>query len=388
MLKPPLLLRIFGYYLVKAEKKYVTRLQNLFFTAAIVAYPDGENGFYIRARDKQRLLLLIKKERLSVTVSTLLGVPHRLVVNRFRIGVPIGVLLSILLLFMGTNTVWRVEISGNEQISSSVIEEGLSELGFGIGSKTNRENYDDIVTAYRLKHPDIAWMGIYTSGTTAHVRIIENKMQKPNIGEKTVTNLVATEDALVLRLDVAHGKSVVKAGNVVKKGDVLVLGLLGGAHSDTVLPAEGAVIGRVAKDITVEIPYLQTEKVEKKRKILEMDLFFFEKTINIFKKTSKTPMDYVIIERKEELTPAKTALPFGFLVREAVYYQENERYLTKDEAIAEGKTLLDREIRQAVGDGELFVRRAWVEEKEGACVLHATIEFSKNIAEALPFTVS
>ena len=111
------------------------------------------------------------------------------------------------------------------------------------------------------------------------------------------------------------------------------------------------------------------------------------KTINIFKKTSKIPMDYVIIKRKEDFTVGKFTLPFGLTVQEAIYYKEYGRNLSKNEAVFEGGALLEERIRAAVGEGELLARSVRVEEKEGACVLHATIEYTKNIAERLPFSV-
>ena len=387
MKMPPLSLRIFGYYRVKTEIKFLTRLQNLFFSAGIVAYSDGEDGFYIKTCDKQTVLTLAKRERLPLSVSPLLGLSHRLHDNRYRIGLPIGIVLAVIILLFGTNTVWRMEITGNENISSGEIEEGLSCLGFGVGSKTNRDNYDYIITAYRLEHPKIAWMGIYTKGTTAYVRIIENEFQSAESGEKLASNLVATDDAIVLHLDIAHGTSVVKSGSVVKKGDALVLGIVPGAHYDAVLAAEGTVVGRVSKEFVVETPYLQVEKTEKNRKKLGMSLFFFENTINIFKKTSKTPLDYVIIERKEVFRVGKYTLPFGFYVKEAVYYDSTERTLSKEEALLEGQALLEQKIRDAVGDGELFLRRVRVDETDDAFLLHATIEYTKNIAVQQPFTV-
>ncbi|MBE6655399.1 MAG: hypothetical protein E7609_00815 [Ruminococcaceae bacterium] len=386
---PPLYVRFLGYYRVSAGEKYKTRLQNLFLKLRINAYSDGAHGFYIKRQDKIRLCEGAKRERLSLSVNGPFGVGHRLVESRHRIGIPLGVILAVVILVCASRLVWRVEISGNENIASRTITEELSKLGFGVGTKTNAENYDDIIAAYRLSHPEIAWMGIYTKGTTAYVRVIERKTVG-EIDEASVqSHLVASCDALIVRLGIEHGTATVKLGSVVKKGDVLALGMISGAHYDTVLRAEGEVIGRVCENVTVEIPYLMTEKSEKKRKIVGFDLIFFENVINILKKTSKTPTDYVIIERKEMLTlPGGLSLPLGCTVREAIYYEEIARSLDKKEAILEGYALLSQKIREAVEEGELLSRKIRVEENEDACVLHATIEYTKNIAESLPFTVN
>ncbi len=385
----PFYVRIFGYYRVSAGEKYKTRLQNLLFQLGINAYPDGAYGFYIKKQEKARLCEGAKRERLSLSVSELLGLSRRLSKARYRVGVPLGILLAVILFACASSVVWRVEVSGNENLSSEVIAEGLSTLGFGVGARTNAKSYDDIIASYRLSHPEIAWMGIYTKGTTAYVRVIERKASEGEEESSLPSHLVASCDALVVRLGIEHGTPAVKIGSVVKKGDVLALGLVSGAHYDTVLSAEGEVIGRVSEEICVEIPYQQTEKIEKKREILALDLIFFKKPINIFKKTSKTSSDYVIIERKEELSlKSGLALPIGYTVREAIFYEDRARVLDKEDAIFEGTELLAQRIRLAVGEGELLSRRIRVEEKEDACVLRATIEYTKNIAERLPFTVS
>lgn len=386
---PPLYVRLFGYYRVKTEEKYKTRLQNLFLTLRINAYPAKKDGFFIAAKDLSRLLSAAKRERLSVSVGEICGLPRRLYMQRHRIGLPLGILCAVLVLWLGTHHVWRVEVSGNETVTEEAIVEGLSSLGFGVGSNTKVENADGLIATYLLSHPEIAWMGIYTEGTTAHVRVIENKAMGDREPEDIPSHLVATKDALIVRLDITHGTAAVKQGSVVKRGDVLALGLISGAHHDTLLAAKGEVIGRVSESFRVEIPYVQTEKWEKERKKLAFDMIFFEKTINIFKKTSKNPMDYVIIERKETLSlPNGLPLPLGYIVKEAVFYGETERTLEKEEAILEGAARIEEQIRAAVGDGVLLSREMRIEEKEDACVLYATVEYTQNIAEQLPFTVN
>ena len=99
-------------------------------------------------------------------------------------------------------------------------------------------------------------------------------------------------------------------------------------------------------------------------------------------------MDYVIIERKEGLSlPGGISLPFGYTVREAILYETRETELGKAEAIREGSAALAQKIRAATAGGEVLSRRVEISEEDGACVLYATVEYTKNIAERLPFAV-
>ena len=227
-MKLPLYRRLGGYYRTFCDARYQTRLQNLLFVGGIASYSDGCGGFFIPRKAKAHLLHLAKRERLPVSVSALLGLPRVLLAHKHRFGVPLGILLGLFLLFAGTHTVWRVEISGNDTVASEFIEEALAEAGFGVGCKTAWESYDSVIAACRASYPEIAWMGIYTEGTTAFVKVIENTAFPEENVALQPSHLVASNDAVILQTEVLHGTCTVKAGNVVKAGDILVLGLSSG----------------------------------------------------------------------------------------------------------------------------------------------------------------
>jgi hypothetical protein len=153
------------------------------------------------------------------------------------------------------------------------------------------------------------------------------------------------------------------------------------------MAASGRVVGRVTKDFSVSIPYEQTEKRETGRQTLDFFLIFFRKPLIFFKKTNKNEFNYVIIERKEYFSLFGKRLPFGYYLREAILYEEVPATLSAGEAIREAYLALDAEIRLAVGEGELLSRRIRVEETDGACRLYATVEYTKNIAVSVPFSV-
>ena len=381
----PLYHRVLGYYPVKAAPTAKTRIKNLIYTEHIVSYED-EDCFYIPRRQLTLLLSAAKKDRLTLSVGALLGLPCFLKKHRSRLGIPLGVFLACFILVYGSSRVWRVEIMGNQMVSDEIIEQNLAELGFGVGSPTKIDNVQEYAVAYRLAHSDIAWMGIYTEGTTAYVKVLENVVKEEEHTEKAPAHLVASADALIVRTEVLHGTTVVKRGEVVKRGDALVLGWIKGAHNDTFLRAEGSVIGEITEVVTVEIPYRQEEKIEKTREKSQITLNFFEKHINIFKKTTQNASDYAIIERKERLSLANgLLLPVSYTVFETVFYETRERILTPAEAIEAGREQLSQQVKERVEEGTLLDCEIKVEEGENGCVLRARIRYTKNIALPQPF---
>ena len=217
----PLYQHLLGFYRVRVAERDKTRFLNLIFTEHLSAYEE-KGAFLIPRAERARLASAAERAHIPLTVSKIQGVPRILYLYRYRWGLPFGALLAALLLFFGSNTVWRLEITGNERIPCETIEATLAELDFGIGSSTRREGYEELTVAARLLNPEIAWMGIYTEGTTAHVRIIER--EKVGAEDAPLSGvLVASDDALILRLALSHGTAVVREGSVVKKGNLLLM---------------------------------------------------------------------------------------------------------------------------------------------------------------------
>ena len=384
----PVFYRICGYYRIRTEEKYQTRLRNIFLVLHIPSYMDKNGCFYLMRRDKERVAASAKRERLPLTVSEACGIPSVLKRQRHRAGIPLGVMLGIFLLILGSNTIWRVEVSGNEQISGEEIEADLSALGFGVGSSSQGVDYNTLIAAYRLAHPEIAWMGIYSRGTTAYIRVIENERHEEEGGSLLPSHLVAGEDAVIESCEISHGTSVVRVGSVVKKGDVLALGIAKGSSYDRIMAAEGCIIGRVSKTLSLEIPYVATEKKEVFRKVESISLNFFQKILNFFKNTNKNALDYVIIERKEMLRLWNgITLPFGFTVKEAVYYTEQQVTRNISDLLLEGMNVIEAMIRNEIGSGDLISKNIQVQEKDGSLLVLATVEYTKNIAERLSFAL-
>ena len=70
-------------------------------------------------------------------------------------------------------------------------------------------------------------------------------------------------------------------------------------------------------------------------------------------------------------------------MQEAVYYTEEEVERQASALLLDGMDAIEAQIRNEVGDGELLSKKIYVQEKNGALVIGATIEYTKNIAERL-----
>lgn len=92
-------------------------------------------------------------------------------------------------------------------------------------------NTKETINKIRLERNDLAWIGIEIQGTNAIVKIVEADMKPEIIQEDEYCNIVATKDAMIVKVNAQNGVPVVKEGDVVTKGTVLIEGWLEGQYT-------------------------------------------------------------------------------------------------------------------------------------------------------------
>ena len=387
-MKIPFHNRLFGYYEVETDKKYRMRLINLFLKHRIVAHPKEPCRWVVAAHHASRLMRLAREEEIPLSRSALLGAPSFFLRYLRRPGISLGICLFCFLLFVGSRYVWRVEVEGNERVPDAVIEENLKSLGFGVGTPFHRVDLSALAEEYRTSFSHVSYMSVYMKGTVARVKVQETDSADVDESEEALpSHLVASRDAVIYRMDVSHGTPVVSVGQVVKKGDVLVSGLVTGAHADTLLAADGRVFGEVSETVLVEISYKQTHQHIKKHEKQQISINFFGKTINIFTNTGKMDQTYGTIERdKIWYLPNGVPLPVSLSVTDRVYYESEEEEIGYAAALRLAQAELKTRLSLLLGEGELLGKIQSVTVKDGKLVLCCTVRYTANIADTVPIT--
>ncbi len=376
---------LFGFFTVNVREEQRASLVSLFLKERIAAYSTKDGSFLIGAEFQKRVETLLSKGGLEAKISARKGIPALLRLYRARVGLFVGAFAVCLLLTLASRVVWHVEVSGNESISNAEIIEDLREIGFGAGSNIRKTDFVDLSASLRLKHSEIAHADIYCVGTVAHVRIVEAKLPQRDEASNLPAHLIASRDAIVESFDVKHGSVVAECGQLVKKGDVLVSGIITGAHGDVLLHADGRVFGRVSDEIVIEIPYKQAKEVVKGYKKGKKTLFFFGKAINIRKNAGNLPTTYgTIVEREEWTLPGGHPLPIFSLEEKIVLLETEELTLSYKEALSLAYARLGTEIVAKTKDGYLISKSVSATSTEDVCVLKCTVSYVTSISEDKP----
>lgn len=108
-----------------------------------------------------------------------------------------------------------------------------------------------------IRTPKAVWLGINFKGVVAEVKAVKRKTPpQPNQG----CDLVAEKDGLITRVAVIRGQPVVKEGDTVARGDLLISGRISHTDPETGvvivenIPASGIVEARVWYDLEVIQP--------------------------------------------------------------------------------------------------------------------------------------
>ena len=179
---------------------------------------------------------------------------------RRRTGLWVGAaLLAAGLLVMG-RFVWRVEIRGTEQLDPAVITAALAEYGVHPGVLAGKIDARTVERRMQIRFAEIAWITVNVEGSRV-TAILEEAVPPPAVVEDGIpTNLIAGETGFITRVEVQNGNAVVKPGDSVLTGDLLVSGIMDNKMGESRLAhARGRVYAQVRERLEIFVPYEQRD---------------------------------------------------------------------------------------------------------------------------------
>ena len=137
-----------------------------------------------------------------------------------RIGLFVGIALSVLITAIWSLTVTDIEISGNELIEDDYIIEQITSMNKFPISRTEL-NLKEIEKKLVAEN-GISNVSLEIKGNTLFVNILE-EFKYPNIVDfNDKSDIISKYDAIITEIVTFSGEAKVKCGDTVKKGDVLI----------------------------------------------------------------------------------------------------------------------------------------------------------------------
>ena len=312
---------LFGYRTVVAEQGNDAKLAGAIIHLGIGARSSKNGGFSVREADASRLRSYVGG-RIRCKFGELKGVPGAIKRQRHYILPLIAFILSVALVLFLSSLVWDVRISTDGDIDEEYITERLSMLGVGVGSKISEIDIEKTENELLLICDDLAWVQINRRGTVLEVELREKNGLSALSPDNAplCSNIVATSDGVIEEITVSGGVAVVRPGDTVKAGDILISGIVSNESGVRFERAEGTVIAHTSDSVSASCLMSEQTESEEAGELVSLSVVILGKTINIFKNYGNLTDDCVIIENAEVYTVADKRLPIS-VIREYLGYR-------------------------------------------------------------------
>lgn len=297
--------------------------------------------------------------KIRINRSKEFGIPKLISNYKKRVGILAGIILICAMVFTSQMFLWDVRVSGEGMIDKDAVINELKKQDFGLGTYLPGIDVDVIENSVLINSNDISWISINLKGTVAYVEIRKKESAPQNIKNVTPANLVAARDGLIEYFEVSRGNISVKVGENVRKGDLLVSGIYdSNVWGYGYMRPQGAVYARTVRDITVEIPLKYQEKVYIGKEIEKKTLFFFSKSIKLYRNTGFLGVTYDTINKREDIyffDGTKLPLSIESVIYRPYVYENNVH--TQSDAIDIAYDKLNRIIDEFTEGGAYLLRK-------------------------------
>lgn len=375
---------ILGFVRISVEGYFVERFINLCVSKKILLWKTKrEKSTLLKANisinDFRKISDIAKQTKCRVKLEEKKGLPF--ISNKYKKRKIFFILLFIMMLgvISLSNFVWNIQIEGNNKIPTEELLQTLREEGLDIGKLKGNIDTKEIINKMRLDRNDLAWIGIEIKGTNAIVRVVEADLKPEIIPEDEYCNIVATKPGIIVKVNAANGTPVVKEGDVIKEGTILVAGWLEGKYTGTrYVHANGEVKAKVWYSQTEKVPLKEvkntrTEKTENKYSV-KLNNF----QINFYKTLSKFEKYDTIMENEKIKLFSDFYLPIEIIKTTNYELQETEEVHTKEEAksiaIQRAKDTLNEQIEDKENIINTYINYKEDENQIEAQVIYEVLE--------------
>ncbi len=366
---------ILGYVRIEVEGYFIERFINLCNNKKILIWnlkreKNVKMYLNIGISDFKKISRIAKKTRCRVKIKKKRGVPFLL--NRYKKRKIFGVLLIALIavIFISSMYIWNVDIKVKNDLKIDGIEENLEKLGLRKGINKSKIDTEYIINQLLLEREDISWIGIDIEGTSAIVSIVKADEIPKVIDNKDYCNIVAKKDGMITKITARNGTAKVKPGDIVKKGDVLIEGIMEGKYTETrKVHSLGEIQAKVWYTNSEKVYFMQIVKNKTGKEEIKYELNFNNYTLRLYNKFSK--FDLYETERENKQLKFGKNFYFPISITKIINKEEDEEQIQYN--LEEAKDIAVKSVSESI--------ESEIEKKENICDKIVKTQNSEDFVE-------
>ncbi len=292
----------------------------------------------ISVKDFRNIRFILKNSGIKVHILKKHGLPFKIAQNHKRLGLAVGARIFTVFLSFMSGHIWIIDVKGNQRVEKEEIIAALNDIGICEGVKRNSINSKTQREKLLLKIDSLAWSSLNTEGCRLTVNVSEIKNKKPQ--NNLPSNLKATADGIITKINITSGNCIVKKGDTVKAGDVLVSGIIERQGGTKFVRSSGTIMATTERSITVKGNFKQKVIEENTKRKTKRVLEFF---------SYKMPL-YLGKERKSYNSENKIKTFSLFNQKLPIRIYEKKFYFTDEYTILYDKNKLIEKLHKEIAN--------------------------------------
>lgn len=237
----------------------------------------------------------------------------------------IGIVFLLFFLAFWQTHLFNYNISGLERIDKNEFISVLNEKGYSIGVSTNKINTNELSQSLISSFSELSFVSVVVIGSSLVINVKEKEYDE-NLDESLIKPIVASFDGVVNSISVYQGTAMVKSGDIVRKGQVLIAPYIEVNGEVKSMRAKGEVNASIF--IKGQVVFNENERAK-----IRSGNFVTLKSMNfygsVFKmKQKKVPYSNYEIEKSSKIICKN--MPICFRIVEERYYELIDDPVVKD----------------------------------------------------------
>ncbi|HEY8463137.1 MAG TPA: sporulation protein YqfD [Bacillota bacterium] len=343
----------------------------------------------MRAHGLGRLRPIAKKSGCTIKISHKHGWPfiwRRLAQRKIFF---IGALCFCLGLTYMSSFVWFIKLDGVAPRQKPGLLKVLQGAGLRCGIRRQEllTKKGLIEREALLRAPSAVWLGIGVKGVVAEVKVVPRKTAPAPVGP---ADMVAVADGLVTKIMVVRGVPLVKEGDVVMQGQLLISGtqwyndLQSGASYKEEVTASGVVEAKVWHDLEIVEPKAVYRPVLSEKRYIKYQLRWGKQVWQLGAFGIKPQGDYFWQRHYKQLYRGRNPSEIVEITKD-IYQKVTWKKVRRPLNEIRRSALAELERRRKILNYPAFDSRTLQWFNEGAFVkLQVTMEDRRDIAKVVP----
>lgn len=338
----------------------------------------------VLAKDYLKLRKPAKKFGLKLKINKKTGPYFYIKKGQKHAGMFFGIIYVMAFVFFMNQFVWEINVIGNEKVSADDIIASANKTGLLTGTFSRSHSVQDMEWYIVRENDYISSAEINIQGSIANILILEkNEEPKMKYDDDIPTNIIASKYGVIRKVNVFDGQSLVKPGDAVMKGDLLVSAVYEDSHKKLTLKhARAEIIAET--DYCMEVSFPLTQTVETKDKIKNR---FYEVEVlgKMFSLGNNRNKDNLPFEKEEKtIFFFWIKLPINVIITR--YFDVKQTTFTYDleQAKAGAYALLSEKEKKEMENIEILSRKTTERIKNGKYIIEAEYICLMDITEEQP----